>query len=51
MLMQHLLNWEKLFDYMHQELALSFTEHEIVLREKKWYRSPGGGAPLEGGAR
>ena len=36
---------------MHPELVLSFTEQEIVLREKKWYRSPRGGAPLEGGAR
>ena len=40
-----------MFGYVHQELAFSFTEHEIVLRKKNTIYLLGGGAPLEGGAR
>ena len=43
--MQHLLHREELFDYVHQELALSFTEREIFLREKKVSISLGVGPP------
>ena len=41
---------EQMFECVHHELAVSFTEQDKIIT-KKYHLAMGGGAPLEGGAR
>ena len=49
MLMQYSLCGEKMFDYVHQELAVSIREHEIIQRKKIAINLQGLGLPWKMG--